>query len=63
MRKVKVMIIDDHEVVRRGFRSLETEPDLEVVGEVADGFDALEIISNLQPNVVIMTCSSLSSAV
>ena len=55
MAKVKVMIIDDHEVVRRGLRTqLEMEPNLQVVGESADGFDALGKVESLHPDVLIM---------
>ncbi len=54
MEKIKVMIIDDHEVVRRGLRvQLEAEANLLVVGEAVDGFDALEKIDSLNPDVVI----------
>jgi len=55
MDKIKVIIIDDHEVVRRGLRTqLEAEPNLKVVGEAADGFDALEKITSLHPDIAII---------
>ena len=55
MDKIKLMIIDDHEVVRRGLRvELEEDPNLKVVGESADGIGILECIASLSPNVVIM---------
>lgn len=53
MSKIKLMIIDDHEVVRRGLRvELEADPSLEVVGEAADGIGAVQYIASLKPDVV-----------
>ncbi len=55
MKSTKVMIIDDHEVVRRGLRSLlDTDPSLEVVGEANDGFEAIKQVSAIRPDVVIV---------
>jgi NarL family two-component system response regulator LiaR len=52
---VKVLIVDDHEVVRQGLRFMLTqEPGFEVVGEAADGQDALEAIRRLTPDVVLL---------
>src|SRR5947208_11920885 len=52
---VTVMIVDDHPVVRDGLNSmLSTEPDLKVVGEAANGEEALRLIHSLRPNVVVM---------
>ena len=54
-RKVRVLIADDHAVVRSGLRSiLETESDIEVVGEAADGHQALEVAQDLLPDVILM---------
>jgi len=54
-RKVRVLIADDHAVVRSGLRSiLETEQDIEVVGEAADGHQALEVAQELLPDVILM---------
>jgi len=51
---IKVFLTDDHQVVRRGLAViLETQSDLEVVGESEDGFDTLEKIPRLKPNVII----------
>ncbi len=48
-------MVDDQELVRTGFRMiLQTEPDLEVVGEAADGIDAMQVIAETQPDVVLM---------
>jgi DNA-binding NarL/FixJ family response regulator/class 3 adenylate cyclase len=52
---VRVMIVDDQALVRAGFRMiLEAEPDLEVVGEAADGGEAVEACKSLGPDVVLM---------
>jgi PAS domain S-box-containing protein len=60
MRPVKasrwrVLLVDDHAMVRQGLRSiLETYPDLEVVAEAADGIEAVESALSKQPDVVVM---------
>ena len=55
MHKIKVLLADDHVVVREGTRSLlEREPDIEVVGEANDGEEAVELVDKLHPNVVLM---------
>jgi DNA-binding NarL/FixJ family response regulator len=52
---IKVLIADDQGLVRTGFRKiLESEPDLEVVGEAADGGEAVEAALLLRPDVVLM---------
>jgi DNA-binding NarL/FixJ family response regulator len=52
---VRVLIADDQALVRTGFRKiLESEPDLEVVGEAGDGAEALERVAVLHPDVVLM---------
>ncbi len=53
--KIRVMIVDDHAVVRQGLRGfLELQPNIEVVGEAVDGMDAVEKAQALRPNVVLM---------
>ena len=53
--KTRILLADDHGVVRKGLRFLlESEPDLEVVGEAADGNEAVEMAAKLDPNVVVM---------
>lgn len=55
MSRIRVMIVDDHLVVRRGLRSMLTgAPDVEVVGEATCGREALEQISTLCPDVVLL---------
>jgi len=52
---IRILIADDQELVRTGFRVvLDAEPDLEVVGEAADGQTALEASQALEPDVVLM---------
>jgi DNA-binding NarL/FixJ family response regulator len=53
-----VLLVDDHTLVRRGLaRLLEFEPDIQVVGEAADGPEALEQVRRFEPDVVIMDVS------
>jgi two-component system, NarL family, response regulator LiaR len=52
---ISVLIVDDHEIVRRGIRAyLETQADFNVVGEAASGEQAIEMALNLVPDVVLM---------
>ena len=54
-KPARLIIADDHALLRSGIRSmLYGEPDLEVVGEAADGAEALELCRRLQPNLVLM---------
>ena len=56
--KIRVIIADDHQIVRDGLRSLlEKEPDLEVVAAVEDGRTTVRLVEELQPDVVIMDIS------
>jgi DNA-binding NarL/FixJ family response regulator len=55
MDSIKVVLVDDHAVVREGTRKLlEQEPDLEVVGEAANGTEAVSVVSAVQPDIVLM---------
>lgn len=52
---IKVFICDDHDILRKGLRSLlETATDIEVIGEASDGETALHMVSELKPDVVLM---------
>ena len=54
-KKIRVLIVDDHAVVRRGLRSLfQIEQDIVVAGEAANGIEAVEAAQSLKPDVVIM---------
>ncbi len=54
-RKISVLIVDDERLIRAGFRAiLETEPDLTVVGEAAEGLDAIDLAKKRSPDVVLL---------
>ncbi len=55
MAKIKVVLADDHVVVRNGIRMLlESEGEIEVIGEASNGKEALEVAQQLQPDVLIL---------
>ena len=55
MSNIRILIVDDHEIFRRGLRSLlQSRPDWEVCGEAKDGQDAVELAQQLHPDVVVL---------
>lgn len=55
MSQIRVLIADDHGIMRAGIRSLlEGQPDIEIVGEASSGWEAIEQATRLQPDVVLM---------
>ena len=56
--KISVLLVDDHALVRRGFRRmLEDEEDIVVKGEASDGEEAVRLAKQLQPKVIVMDCA------
>ena len=57
-KKITVLLVDDHSLVRRGFRRmLEDEADIEVIGEAGDGEESVKLAKKLRPQVVVMDCA------
>jgi DNA-binding NarL/FixJ family response regulator len=55
MKKITVLLADDHAIVRRGFRRLlEDDPGITVAGEASDGAEAIAMAAALKPDVVVM---------
>jgi len=55
VKRITLLLVDDHTVVRQGLRALlATQPDIEVVGEAGDGRQALKLVQELTPDVVVM---------
>ena len=55
---IRVVLVDDHALVRQGFRRiLEDDPDIEVVGEAGSGLDAMALVKKSDPDVVVMDMS------
>jgi DNA-binding NarL/FixJ family response regulator len=56
--KISVLLVDDHSLVRRGFRRiLEDAPDITVVGEASDGAEAIRLAAQLHPRLIVMDCA------
>jgi DNA-binding NarL/FixJ family response regulator len=56
--KITVLLADDHNLVRRGFRRmLEDDPSIEVVGEASTGDEAIALAASLRPAVIVMDCA------
>src|ERR1700719_5331299 len=57
-RKITVLLVDDHALVRRGFRRmLEDDPEISVVAEASDGPEAVRLALELRPQVIVMDCA------
>jgi len=55
--KISVLLVDDHALVRRGFRRmLDDDETLEVVGEASNGVEAVQLADKLKPQVIVMDC-------
>jgi DNA-binding NarL/FixJ family response regulator len=56
--KISVLLVDDHTLVRRGFRRiLEDETDIIVAGEAGDGLEAIRLADEVRPKVIVMDCA------
>ena len=55
MKPLRIVLADDHKVVRQGFRALlERERDFEIVGEADDGLEAVRLVDQLKPDVLVV---------
>ena len=55
MKRIRILLADDHAVVRQGFKMiLDAQPDMEIVGEAANGREALALAEEVRPDVVVM---------
>jgi len=55
MAKIRIVLADDHAIVRAGIRTLlEKQPDMQVVGEAANGQEAIQLVRELRPQVAVM---------
>jgi two-component system, NarL family, response regulator NreC len=62
-QRLRILLVDDHVTVRQGLKlMLEREPDLEVVGEASDGAEALERVSEVTADVIVMDLSMPGSS-
>jgi len=58
MKRIRILLADDHAVVRQGFKMiLSAQPDMEIVGEAGNGREAVELAEKLRPEVVVMDVS------
>jgi DNA-binding NarL/FixJ family response regulator len=57
-KKIKVLLVDDHALVRRGFRvMLEDDAEIEIAAEASDGEEAIALAAKVQPRVIVMDCA------
>jgi two-component system response regulator NreC len=55
MKRTRILLVDDHAVVRQGFKMiLDAQADMEIVGEAANGREAVELAEQLRPDIVVM---------
>jgi two-component system, NarL family, response regulator NreC len=55
MKRTRILLVDDHAVVRQGFKMiLDAQSDMEIVGEAANGREAVELAAQLNPDIVVM---------
>jgi len=55
MKRIRILLVDDHAVVRQGFKMiLSAQPDMEIVGEAGNGREAVELAEQLKPEIVVM---------
>ena len=55
LKEITVLLVDDHQLVRKGFRRiLEDDPDIQVIGEAGSGVDAIQMAEKFAPRVVVM---------
>ncbi|MFL7891962.1 MAG: response regulator [Anaerolineales bacterium] len=55
MEKIRLLIVDDHPVVRDGLRGmLENQPDFEIAGDASEGSEAVQLVESLHPDIVLM---------
>jgi two-component system response regulator NreC len=58
LKQTEILLVDDHEIVRAGLRSLlERHPDVKIVGEASSGKEAVDLTAELRPDVVLMDVS------
>ena len=58
MQKIKVILVDDHRIVRDGLKTLlADEPDLEVISEASNGYDAIEKVQTFNPDIAVVDLS------
>jgi two-component system, NarL family, response regulator NreC len=58
MKRIRILLADDHAVVRQGFKMiLAAQPDMEIVGEAGNGRETIELAEKLRPEVVVMDVS------
>lgn len=52
---IRIILADDHQVVRKGFKALlSLEPDMEIVGEAGDGLDTIKLVEQLHPDILVL---------